>query len=58
MREQPRRDWQTATKRQWVTPTVREIVLTSDLLRLFDGAESTERAADSRGPARRARRPD
>jgi hypothetical protein len=44
MREQPRRDWHPAAKRRWVTPVIRELELTDDVLRLFG---SNERIADA-----------
>ena len=52
MREQPRRDWQPATKRQWVKPEVREFALTDDVLRLFASAASTEALDGDSGMAR------
>ena len=56
MREQPRRDWHSATKRQWVTPKVRSVPLTEDVLRLFGSAESTAGTLEACGQAGRAPR--
>ena len=41
MREQPRRNWNPAAKRQWVKPMVQEIALTEDMLRHFASCGSS-----------------
>ena len=46
MREQPRRDWQPATKRQWVAPAVRELALTDEVLRLFGSVDPIANALE------------
>ena len=41
MREQPRRDWKPAAKRQGVKPMVQDIALTEDMLRHFASCGSS-----------------
>jgi hypothetical protein len=49
MREQPRREWQPAAKRKWVTPAVRDLELTEDVLRLFGSNEPIANALETCG---------
>jgi hypothetical protein len=41
MREQPKRDWSPAAKKEWSTPKLREIPLTDELLARFKLSDST-----------------
>jgi hypothetical protein len=47
MREHARREWQPAAKRTWVTPVVRDLELTDDVLRLFGSDQPTADALDA-----------
>lgn len=53
MREQPQREFRKAAKRQWVTPSIRQMALTEDLIRLFKSAGRTADALVVSGDADR-----
>ena len=41
MQERPKSGWSTGEKRQWATPKMREIPLTSEILAHFELSDST-----------------